>query len=322
MQPFLDAIRNLMEMIAAGLGIEYVFVVEATIAIVLVSFICGSIGALVVGNRMAFFSDALAHCSFAGVALGIIVAVLSGGNKSDDKLGYDTLDLLLPIVMIVSGVFFGIGIAYVRERTNMASDTVIGVFFAAAIGFGAILFPTMKLISNKNAEQFLFGSANFVSELNLVMLTLLAAITLATLMLRYNQLVFGSFNASLARSRRIPLRLHNYLFIILLAVIVNVCIQAVGILLINAMLIVPAATAVNLSRNLRQMFWWTIAVSLTAGLGGMALSLRPSFTVIGIPIKAGTGGWIVMLCVVAFAASMIIGPRLNRRRAPPASLAG
>jgi zinc transport system permease protein len=312
----LNAIQRVMAAIAEGLGTD-MFIVEATIAIVLVSFICGSVGALVVGNRMAFFSDALAHCSFAGVALGIIVAVLSGGNKSDD-----TLDLILPLVMIVSGVLFGIGIAYVRERTNMASDTVIGVFFAAAIGFGAILFPTMKLISSKNAEQFLFGSVNFVSELNLVTLTVLAAITLTALLLRYNQLVFASFNASLARSRRIPLRLYNYLFIILLAVIVNVCIQAVGILLINAMLIVPAATAVNLSRNLRQMFWWTIVVSLAAGLGGMALSLRPSFTIVGIPIKAGTGGWIVLLCVAGFALSMVIGPWLSRRRAAPGSLAG
>jgi zinc transport system permease protein len=318
MQSLLDAIQQLMILIRDALGTD-LFIVEATVAIVLVSLICGSIGALVVGNRMAFFSDALAHCAFAGVALGIIVAILSGVGKDDDKL-----DWILKLVMIVSGVLFGVGIAYVREKTTLASDTVIGVFFAAALGLGAVLLPALKIISNKNAEQFLFGSVLNVSELDLLLLMVLAVVMGIALVLRYNQLVFASFNASLARSRQIPMRLHNYLFIILLAVIVNVCIQAVGILLINAMLIVPAATAINLSRNLRQMFWWTIGISLAAGFGGMELSSNPHtrFILRGTPVQTGTGGWIVLLCVAAFGVSMVIGPWVSRRRVAPASLAG
>ena len=135
----------------------------------------------------------------------------------------------------------------------------------------------------------------------------------------YNQLVFASFNPSLARSRRIALRLQNYLFIVLLAVIVNVCLQAAGILLINAMLIVPAAAAVNVSRNLRQMYWWTIAISLIAGLGGMWLS-KYQLPIRGVKIPLGTSGCIVLLCVLAFVISMFVGPWLRSRRSP--ALAG
>jgi zinc transport system permease protein len=304
-----DVIGNWVHAVANGLGTQD-FIVLGTIAIILVSLICGSVGAMVVGNRMAFFSDALAHCAFAGVGLGIVTALIIGGRRSEDLLEW-----LLPLIMVVFGVAVGVAIAYVREKTNLASDTVIGVFFAGAIGFGAILFGALKLLTNKSAESFLFGSINFVKELDIFFLVLLGLATFVVLWLWYNHLVFASFNPSLARSRQIPVRFYNYLFIVLLAVIVNVCIQAVGILLINAMLIVPAATAINLSRNLRQMYWWTIVLSLLAGLGGILISLNFSLHVGRVPVPLGTSGCIVMLSVFGFAVSMLVGPRLRRQTA-------
>lgn len=275
------------------------FVILGTSALILISLICGSVGALVVGNRMAFFSDALAHCSFAGIALGILTAILTGS-------GEDRIEWLLPLVMIGSGVLFGIAIAFVKEKTSLTSDTVIGVFFAGAIGLGAILFGALRFFTNKTAEHYLFGSVNFVTETDLLWLMLLALLTLVVLMTKYNDMVFASFNASLARSRRIPIRFQNYLFIVLLALIVNISIQAVGILLVNAMIIVPAATAINLSRNLRQMVWWTIGLSLGTGLIGIWLSFEA-----GIPIgsqiyRPGPSGYIVVLNVISFIGSMAL----------------
>jgi len=283
---------------AAFIGTED-FVILGTSALILISLICGSVGALVVGNRMAFFSDALAHCSFAGIALGILTAILTGS-------GEDRIEWLLPLVMIGSGVLFGIAIAFVKEKTSLTSDTVIGVFFAGAIGLGAILFGALRFFTNKTAEHYLFGSVNFVTETDLLWLMLLALLTLVVLMTKYNDMVFASFNASLARSRRIPIRFQNYLFIVLLALIVNISIQAVGILLVNAMIIVPAATAINLSRNLRQMVWWTIGLSLGTGLIGIWLSFEA-----GIPIgsqiyRPGPSGYIVVLNVISFIGSMAL----------------
>lgn len=280
------------------------FVVRGTIAVILVSLICGSVGSQVIGSRMAFFSDALAHCAFAGVALAILsIAFVSGGQRDDDALSW-----VIPLAMVAFGAIMGISITFVREKTALASDTVIGVFFAGAIGVGALLFGALRLITNRDPESLLFGSPNYVRDGDLVRLVILGIVTAVTLVCRYNQLVFASFNPSLARSRRIALRLNNYLFVVLLALIVNLCLQAVGILLINAMLIVPGAAASNLSRNMRQMFWWTIAISLATGLAGLWLSNTVVFTIRGVPINPGASGCIVVLSVVAFAVSMVLSP--------------
>src|SRR3954452_22195925 len=101
--------------------------VRALIMIVLVGAICGSVGSLVVGNRMAFFSDALAHCSFAGVSLGVLIALATTSFRNPAMLEW-----LLLLIMVVFGVLVGVAIAFVRERTTLGSDAVIGVFFAGA----------------------------------------------------------------------------------------------------------------------------------------------------------------------------------------------
>src|SRR5262249_43525958 len=106
--------------------------VRGTLAVLLVSLVCGAVGSLVVGNRMAFFSDALAHCAFAGVALGFLLAL---GFGAHDPAAFS--HWVTP-VMVAFGVVVGLSIAYVRERTSLANDTVIGVFFAGAIGLGAV----------------------------------------------------------------------------------------------------------------------------------------------------------------------------------------
>src|SRR4029079_9260917 len=112
---------------------------------------------------------------------------------------------------------------------------------------------------------------------------------------RYNQLVFASFNPTLARTRGLTLKINNYVFIILLALVVNLSIKAVGALLINAMLVVPAAAAANLSRNLQQMFWLTVAVCVRTGLLGYALRNAMELKIDkGEPVQFGPSGIIVV----------------------------
>src|SRR6266851_2613023 len=107
--------------------------VHGLLAVILVSVLCGAVGALVVGNRMAFFSDALAHCAFAGIALGFLIALASGVRDQSEFYQWITP------TMVVFGILVGLGIAWVREKSGLSSDTVIGVFFAGALGAGAIL---------------------------------------------------------------------------------------------------------------------------------------------------------------------------------------
>lgn len=283
--------------------------VNGMIAIILVALICGMVGSLVVGNRMAFFSDALAHCAFAGVSLGLLIALFC-------RIPVRDFHDWIQAIMVMFGIAVGLGIAWVREKTSLANDTVIGVFFAGAIGLGALV---MKGVAGRSSagftlENFLFGNPLEATAADLVKLTLLMLVTLAFLVWSYNSLVFTSFNSSLARSRQVPIRLSNYLFIALLGIIVNLCLSIVGALLINALLIVPAATAANLGRNMRQLFWWSVLLCAVLGISGHILSWEIRIPDPGSrdPIQFGISGIIVVLSVIAFFISMIVGPYLKR----------
>jgi zinc transport system permease protein len=287
--------------------LSFEFNVRALIALVFIGVICGSVGSLVVGNRMAFFSDALAHSTFAGVALGIILFLVL-------RLPRDDLLRSVTLVMTTFGVLTGIGIVFVRERTSQSSDTVIGVFFAGAVGLGAVLLKIGSSTIRFPTDDFLFGSLASVTSGHLLALGCLSVITFGLLAWMYNGLVFANFNVSLARSRRIPLRLYNYLFVALLAVIVNLCVTAVGALLIGALLIVPAATAVNMCSNMRQLFRWSMLICLVTSLAGLWLSWEVEIPITNrAPAHLGEGGTIVLLNVLLFFASMVIGPWLRNR---------
>jgi zinc transport system permease protein len=282
------------------------FVVKGVLAIVLVCGLCGMLGSMVVGNRMAFFSDAMAHCAFAGVTLGYLSVVLTDGGR-------EMAAWVVPLVMVLVGITVGVGMVYVRDQTGLAHDTVIGVFFALAIGLGAMMFQVLQVKSSFNPEYFLFGNLVLIPEDDLVYLLLLSTIVVPVYIWKYNQLVFASFNPTLARTRGLQVKLNNYIFIILLALVVNLSIKAVGALLINAMLVVPAATAANLSRNVRQMFWLTVACCLGAGLLGFALRNSFEFSMgRGEPVPFGPSGVIVVTSVVFFFASIIVAALWGR----------
>jgi zinc transport system permease protein len=281
------------------------------LAVILVSLICGCVGALVVGNRMAFFCDALAHTAFAGISLGFLTALSVGVFEQ----GGDFFAWALPI-MVVFGVLVGLAINYVRDNTALSSDTVIGVFFAGATGFGVMLLKGISQLGRYfNPEDFLFGSVLSVRAWHVELLFVLAVLTAGVLGLLYNQLLFTTFNRSLARSRRVWVRLCNYVFIGLLALIINLCLWTVGVLLINALLVVPAATASNLCRNLRQMFWVTVALSLGVGVSGhvLAYHLRVPLSGSREPLTFGSSGTIVVLSVVLFFLSLALTVWQRRR---------
>jgi zinc transport system permease protein len=280
------------------------WVVKGVIAILLVCSLCGMVGSLVVGNRMAFFSDAMAHCAFAGVTLGFLSVLLYGGDRESVK---NTSTWAVPLIMVTLGVVVGMSMVYVRERTGLAHDTVIGVFFALSIGLGAMLFQVLQKKSTFNPEAFLFGNLVFIPEENLVFLLILGLVVTPLYAWKYNQMVFASFNPTLARTRGIKLQLNNYLFIVILALVVNLSIMAVGALLINAMLVVPAAAAATVARNLRQMFRLTILFCVGSGLIGYSIRNWMTFPVGGgEPVPFGPSGIIVVTSVVLFFASIII----------------
>jgi zinc transport system permease protein len=289
-----DTVRTLIETTADRLGVLPTDV-NAFLAIFLVSLICGLVAPLVVGSRMAFFSDALAHTALAGIALGVLLLIVftNPGPVLDESPYFSAV----PLVMVAFGVVVGVGIAFFREVTGLSADTIIGVFFALTTGFGAMLIPPLNKRSRFDPENLLFGYPYYTQPADFLFLISVLVLVLIFLTFRFNTLVFGGFNPTLARSRGAGVRLTNYLFIALLAMVVNLSIKAVGVLLINALLVVPAAAAANLARNLRQMFWYSLFFSLTSGVlgywisyaweprvGKESLQLRPAGTIVTIVV--------------------------------------
>src|ERR1700722_4298647 len=177
-----DRILDFTEVWPEGTLLSYEWNVKGMLAVLFVCLICGAMGALVVGNRMAFFSDALAHCAFAGVALGIALFLLF---DTDPALFREQVT----IVMVVFGIVIGLLISFVRERTGLASDTVIGVFYAAAMGLGAIFTRLVTGPQLLNLEQFIFGDPVLTSTGEVLCLGVLAVGVVACMWWMHNYLV-------------------------------------------------------------------------------------------------------------------------------------
>lgn len=278
--------------------------VRGIMATLIVCFVCGAMGSLVVGNRMAFFSDALAHCAFAGVGLGLLICLIAGTED-------DLVRQRITLIMVCFGVGIGLLIAFVREQTGLASDTVIGVFYAGAVGLGAVVTRVAQSRRFFSIEDFIFGNPTSVRSWEVVLLLALAVGTAVFLGFMYNWLVLASANPSLALSRQVPVRLCRYMFIVLLALMVNLSQQITGTLLINGLLIVPAAAAANLASNLRQMFWYSIGIALFVGFGGYVLSWEISCAYYQ-QFSVGISGTIIVLSVIVFVISIQAGRWLRR----------
>ena len=275
------------------------------LAVILLGTTCGMVGSTVVANRMAFFSDAMAHTAFAGISFAMLQIILVTGINTTRET--DQYFWMVQPIMVLVGVLSGILMVYVRERTGLTNDTVIGVFFAFATGLGAVFLPAVHTLINYNPEQFLFGSVTLTRGEDLVFLGLLTLVTGFIIAWRYNELAIASFNPSLARSRGISTRANHYIFVILIALVVNMSINSVGVLLVNALLVVPAAAASNLSRNLRQVFWISLLGTVAACVIGLQLS-----NYIVIPLGRGRtmtlapSGTIVLICVAWFFVTMVV----------------
>jgi zinc transport system permease protein len=290
----------------------YSFNIRALLALILVSLACGAVGSLVVAGRMAFFSDALAHCSFASVSIGFVLfTTLLAGARSNTEFW----DWVTPL-MIVLGMLTGFGIAAVRERTGLASDTVIGVFFAFAIGLAATLRKVMQSRQLFSLEDFLFGDPLLLTGEEVVWLAAQLVLVVAVLAFIFNPLLLSGVSTSLALSRRAPARLASYVFIMLLAVVVNLCVRTVGVLLINALLVVPAATAFNVARNVRQVFWWTISLCVIASVLGQMIAWDCEAR---FGVRLGIPGAVILVSVTLFVVLTLLGPWLRRGPRPAAS---
>lgn len=234
--------------------LQWDFMKNALLAVLLMAPLFGLVSTMIVTGRMSFFSDALGHSAFTGIAIGCICGVASP-----------------TWVAVLFSVVFALLFSYVRSRSNQTADTLIGVFSSAAVALG-IFAATLGGGSFTKYNKYLIGDILSVTPGEIGMLAL---VLLAVLIFWYffsNRLTLTSIHPHLASSRGIPIHLTQTAFTVAVAVIVTLAISWVGLLILNSLLVLPAAASRNISRNLKQYHLFSVLFAWVAGLGGLIVS--------------------------------------------------
>jgi zinc transport system permease protein len=255
------------------------FMQQALLGLLLLAPMAAVMGILVVNFRMAFFSDAISHSAFAGVALGLLFSVDPGWTMP----GF--------------GLLVGLGIMILQRNSSLSSDTVIGVFFSAMVAFGLAIVSRDRSLA-RDLQRFLYGDILTISDGQILCLLLLFVVLMTFLALSYNHLLYIGLNPILAQAHRIRVAIHQYCFAGLLALIVMFAVQAVGVLLVTALLIVPAASARNVARSAGAMFWWALLISLSSAMAGLLISAQDW-------ARTATGATIILVACGWFALSLL-----------------
>lgn len=233
--------------------LTYDFMRTALWAVLLLVPLLSLLGTLVVNNKMSFFSDALGHSALTGVAIGVIAGV------SEYRL-----------VMVLFGVVFALCMNRIRRSRLASTDTVIGVFSSVGVALGLTLLSARGNLANY--QSLLVGDILSVTTSELYVLAGVLAVTVLVWLVCFNGFFAVSISPSVARSKGLRTVLYDNLFVVLVAVVVMLAIRWVGLLLINAMLILPAAASRNVARSMRSYHLLSLIFGLFAGVLGLWLS--------------------------------------------------
>lgn len=263
-------------------GLEVRFMQRAFLALLMLAPMTASLGLHVVSFRMSFFSDAISHSAFAGVALGLLLGV-------EPRLAMPAFGLLV-----------GLGIMAGQRRTNLSADTIIGVFFSGVVAFGLAVVSLYKSVA-RDLQRFLYGDILTLTNTDIQLLVLLFLAVLLFQILCFNPLLRIGINPVVAKAQGVRTGFYQYLFAGLLSLTVMFSVWSVGVLLVTALLVVPAATARNLAKSAASTFWWAVAVNLSSALLGLILSAQPWLgTATGATIILIACGWFICSLPVAW----------------------
>ncbi len=268
---FLDAILPLE-------AYQFTFMKNALLAVLLLTPLLGLLGTMAVNHQMAFFSDALGHSALTGIGLGIVLGLRN--------------DLL---AMLVFGVVWAIMICLIKQSGSASTDTIISVFSSTSVAAGLLILARGGQFAKYS--YLLIGDILAVSPEDLLYLLLALAGTLVLWIVLYNALLMTSVDPMLARSRGIRTRLIECGFVVLVALAVMLSIRWVGVMLINALLILPAAAGRNLARSSRQHAAWTVGIALVSGIAGLTSSYY---------MDTSAGATIVLFSAAFYAVSLLV----------------
>lgn len=249
----MEIVYSLMEKVLPFSWIEFSFMKNALLAIILIAPLFGLIGTMIVNNKMSFFSDAMGHCALTGIAIGVMLGINNYG-----------------VSMIAFAVIFALGISTIIESEVSSADTIIGVFSSAGISLGIVILSASGGFSKYTG--YLTGDILSITKNEILTLAIVSVIIVLIWFLSFNRLMISSLNSDMARSKQINVRFYKNIFVILVALIVTVSIKWVGMLIINSLLVLPAASARNLVKNMRSYHVVSVFISLISGISGLIFS--------------------------------------------------
>ena len=257
--------------------LSYDFMKNAFLATIFIGILFGFLGSMVVNNKMAFFSEALGHSALTGIGLGVILGI------SDNLYS-----------MIIFAIFMSVVIWWLDKQKKMSTDTIIGVFSSTAIALGLVL---LSRGGNFNKySNYLIGDILSITPKELLLLLIMLVVIVIFWSLFFNRFILSTLNSSIAKSRKIKSDILKLIFILIVAIVVMISIKWVGILIINSLLILPAATARNISKNMRQYTLFSILFSLASCIIGLISSYY---------IETAAGATIVLISSIFFVLSLI-----------------
>lgn len=266
----------------------YPFFARGVIAVMVLGPLLGGLSHLVVARRLAFFSTALGQAALTGLTIGIVLGEPLNGAYG----GIFGFCLLSALAMV-----------WVKRRASLPPDTLVGVFLSLTLGLGiCLLVAVTKRFNIHQIEAVMFGSLLTVTDADLAMVAVLGGLVLVALAWGYNALLLDSLDPMLARVRGVKTSFIEYFFVVLLTIAIVVSLKIIGALLVEALVVVPAAAGRNLAKGMRSYLLWSIAAALAAGWGGLGISAK---------LLVPTGGAVVLALTGVFFVTLAIGAALK-----------
>ncbi|MFH1970656.1 MAG: metal ABC transporter permease [Verrucomicrobiota bacterium] len=260
---------------------QFTFMQNALLAVLLITPLFALIGCLVISNQMAFFSDAIGHAALTGIAIGALAGLA------------DPLWAMLAFATVLA-----ILVSVLRRYSSASTDTIIGLMMAFAVALGVVLLSRGGGFARYS--RYLIGDLLTITPFEILRLVLLLVIVAGVWLAFFNPLFFACLNRSLAKARGFPVWRLETFFAVIVALVVTMTISWVGLLVINALLIVPAAAARNMARTMTAYVLGAVVISLLAGVMGLITSFYWS---------TATGATIVLWAIAFFILSLVLRRR-------------
>ena len=245
---------------------------NAFIAVLLITPLFGLTGTMIVNNKMSFFSDALGHSALTGIAIGVLIGI---NNYIVSMLGF--------------AIIFALCISAIINSSGSSSDTIIGVFSSVGMALGIVILSINGGFSKYS--NYLIGDILSIRSNEIFNLFIVLIFVILIWAFSFNGLMISSVNSDLAYSKGVNVKFYKNLFSILIAVIVTVSIKWVGILIINSLLVLPAAAARNISKSIKSYHLYSVLFSMISGISGLIISYY---------VGTSAGGTIVLVSALLF----------------------